>query len=261
MNAPKSRTKPLNEKSARNQSKWMMEQLLDINNHSSAWTSGGSNKSDMIQAAMDALCVFPESSLTLPSGEIWTGRTLPISILDTSLEPSALPFSACKGTFFQFAIQLDRNADTIPWMLASGFDPKKFNPDTRNAPIGQMAYTGRHQALAVCRRAGIDLTLRVEKHHYNNIDDKKPHTLVGSTLLHRIAERFDNLPNAHEVMQELLLAGLDPYAQNAVGETPIDWATDRARHELKAWISKVEQATLNETTQTTPGSRHYKSRL
>lgn len=261
MTASRSRAKPLNKKAARSQSKWMKEQLLNINHHSSVWTSDGNTKLDMLEATIQALCVFPENTLIIPSGEVWTGRALPQSILNTSLDPSEVIYDGCKGNLLQFAIQMDRSASLITWMLASGFDPTQFNPDTRNSPIGQMAYTGRYQALAVCRQAGIDMTLRVEKHHYNNIDDKKPMTLVGSTLLHRVAERFDNLLNAREVMQELLLSGLDPYAQNAVGETPLDWASLNARHELDAWISKIEEAHLNETTPTVQGARHPKARL
>jgi hypothetical protein len=195
---------------------------------------------------------FPAREWTAPSGKIYHGTALPENLLSVSRDD---PSSNIKGNLLNIAISMPGGITFIPWLLASGFDPRAFNPHTHNAPIGAMAYTGNHQCLAICREAGFDLSLLVEPQHYPDMDPQKKGTDVGSTLLHRIAQRFDRIEGAGDVMRELLMAGVDPYAQNGAGETALMWARGDAQRILNSWIADLQSQQLQDTVASTHHTR------
>ena len=249
----RSRKTPLAQRTETGQVRWMKKELNAIintqENNAYGFTAERGLGFAQIKETVEKLKeAFPVRHWTSPSGKVWEGTELPECFLTTSLAPENL--AKMGGNLFNMAIVLDNQAQLIPWFLASGFDPRAYNPHTKNAPIGGMAYTGKHQALAICREAGCDLTLLIEPHHYPNMDATKVHTLVGTTLLHRVAERFQNIPDGEQVMHELLKAGLDPYATNAVGESVLTWCRGGSEDVLKRWIANLEADQLAKTVPT-----------
>lgn len=246
---------PLSERSERSQQQWLRRKLLAVAEAADPYSYTGSSDSersgalwlltDIIETLKES---FPQKNLTTPSGEVWEGSDLPAVFQRVSLDGSTGGIRAPKGSLLHIALSLNADEDTLQWLLASGMDPVKFNEDTQNAPIGQMAYTGNHLALAVCRRGGFDLTLRVLPEHYPNASVTKPGSVVGTTLLHRVAQRFDNIPNAQKVLNELLLSGLSPEDTNAVGETARDFARGQARHLIDEWTANRDGQTLQGAT-------------
>lgn len=189
---------------------------------------------------------FPKVKWTSPAGKSHNGSALPDEVLNASLGGKSLSLN---GHLMNLAVGLkDTPPAVLRWLMASGFNPEGYNPDTHNTPIGFSAYKSRPDYLKVFRLAGFDLSLTLRPEHLDDPEGKS-RGLVGTTLLHRIVARYLSMLDGREgVVEELLLAGLSPFAENQNGQTPMSMAKGGSLDILKKWVAQQELESLQEHT-------------
>lgn len=189
---------------------------------------------------------FPKVKWTSPAGKSHNGSALPDEVLKASLKDRK---SSPNGHLMNLAVGLKETPPAVlRWLMASGFNPEGYNPDTQNTPIGYSAYKARPEYLNVFRLAGYDLSLTLRPEHLDDPEGKDG-GLVGTTLLHRIVSRYPSMMDGRDdVVKELLLAGLSPFAENQNGQTPMSVAKGGALDILKRWVAQKELESLQEHT-------------
>lgn len=198
---------------------------------------------------------FPESSFETPDGQIWKGSAIPLAM--THAEHPKKDNWVVFGSLFHMAVQLDGSDTMVRWLLASGFDPTRYYPQAGSTPAGLMSIRGAPSMLRLCREAGVDLTLHLRADQMQPDKPKNP-DLVNSTLLHRTVLRFHAYQDEKQglaVINELLLAGLDPLAPASSGRTPRDMATGAASELIEKWVADMRAAELLDATVPAKSSR------
>lgn len=191
---------------------------------------------------------FPARTWTAPNGKTFTGASLSPGVVAASYGDN--DDKRTHGRLMNMAVELSGEPAVVRWLMASGFDPTVFNPHTHNTPLGRAAYKGEDKLVRLFRLAGYPLDLRLAPHHLDDPNGKQA-GLVGTTLLHRIAQRCTIMGDRGDaVLRELLLGGLDPLEENARGENAIFWARGGAKATLQQWVAMREQAELDCTTST-----------
>lgn len=193
---------------------------------------------------------FPAREWTAPSGVVWPGTALPPEVLNTVLLQSES--ERLRGNMLNMGVEvLGNDYAHVRWLLASGFNPNRFSPENKNTPVGALAMRGKHAGLRACREAGYDLRAMINKEHLGSIPKERHGMLLGTNLLHRVAQhcvRMKDQRVAVKTINELLLAGIDPRDQAANGKTALDMATGAAVETLQAWIAHRQAQELNQGT-------------
>lgn len=213
---------------------------------------------------------------TPPKGKPIEGSTLPQEMIDFSVSKAEIDARHGDGTskqglcggIFEISLRLAKDipwARTRPrlkWLLASGFDPLRYNEDVGRVPVSTMAVTGQVEMLSFCRRLGVDLRLPVEKHHFPDADESKFLTVIGTHLLHRICMQYRIVKRPHEVIEELVRAGMHPLDRNINGATALDFAsTPECEAKLREVIAKTQAKRLNTTSAKAPAPGNHRRRL
>lgn len=147
----------------------------------------------------------------------------------------------------QESLDLQRNKinKLLKWFMASGFSANEYNGLV--TPVGLAAYTGQLDLVQTMYAGGADLKLEIQPGHTNDV------TQIGSTLLHRMAERYNDNFRKIEVAKFLINIYDDPMALDGKGCTPLDYAQDamldglqevlalRQKKELNGEIGKIRQ--------------------
>lgn len=260
---------PLAERSLAEQVKWMRQQLSDIDASamvvdldSGAKPTKSSTKSGFVASCKRLKTLiktlrreFPSTTITTIDGQVWKGSAIPAAM--TYAEHPKKDHWTVFGSLFHMVIKLNGTDADVRWLLASGFDPSRYYHQTGTTPAGLMSIIGLPKMLMRCREAGADLTLLLRRDQMQPDKPKNP-DLVNSTLLHRTVLRFHAYQDEKQglaVINELLLAGLDPLAPASSGRTPRDMATGAASELIEKWVADMRAAELLDATVPAKSSR------
>lgn len=124
----------------------------------------------------------------------------------------------------------------MKWALASGFSANEYNG--RVTGVGLAAYTGQLDLLKTMQAGGADLLLELKSEHLQD------QSLVGSTLLHRMAQRADDHRGKIEVAKFLMEVYENPMPVDNSGNTPLTHATGEMYSQLHAIAARREKEQL-----------------
>lgn len=141
----------------------------------------------------------------------------------------------------------------LKWALASGFNPNEYNG--KITPVGFTAYSGQLDLLQIMHAAGADFKLELTTEHTQNPE------MVGSTLLHRMAQKYSNENDKIKCACFLMEIYDHPLPRDGVGRTPLDLAHGKMYQSLNAILIRKEKESLNLVLKQSEHLIHPKNRL